>query len=220
MFFDDVEDVLLIAAKTGAAVFVVPDEVEIKTQKALILKPETKVDITIDQVRQVARHLGAKHSSDLYVMIRPADLMNEEAANALLKNLEEPGQKVHFVLITDRPSRLLPTVLSRAPVYYLRSEVRMDKLKEKDEKVKILAKKLLTARGADLVKLAEEIAKEKVQPRKYALSVLGAAIEMLYKTYFINNQKAFLSKIPKFLAAYDNIAKNGHIKLHLVADLC
>ncbi|MEM6962002.1 MAG: AAA family ATPase [Myxococcota bacterium] len=35
------------------------------------------------------------------------------AANALLKTLEEPRDKVHFILITDRPERLLDTIRSR-----------------------------------------------------------------------------------------------------------
>ena len=220
MFFDKAEDIVVIASKVGAAVFVVSSDLEIKIKNALVVQPESKVDITIDQVRQTTRHLGVKQSVDQYVVIRPADAMNEEATNALLKNLEEPGDKVHFVLITDKPSRLLPTVLSRAPIYRMREQVQFDTIKEQDKKIKDLAKKLLVARGADLVVLAEKIAKEKVQPRKYALSVLSVAIEMLYKTYFLHNQKAFIAKIPKFLTAYDNIAKNGHVKLHLMADLC
>jgi DNA polymerase-3 subunit delta' len=36
-----------------------------------------------------------------------------EAANALLKTLEEPRPKVHFVLLASRPDRLLPTIRSR-----------------------------------------------------------------------------------------------------------
>src|SRR6201999_3807744 len=35
------------------------------------------------------------------------------AANALLKTLEEPGQKTHFILLTSQPEALLPTILSR-----------------------------------------------------------------------------------------------------------
>lgn len=36
-----------------------------------------------------------------------------EAANALLKTLEEPRSNLHFVLVSDRPKRLLPTIRSR-----------------------------------------------------------------------------------------------------------
>lgn len=42
-----------------------------------------------------------------------ADNFNAEAANAFLKTLEEPPAHVHFILVTDRPERLLPTIASR-----------------------------------------------------------------------------------------------------------
>ena len=76
------------------------------------------------------------------------------------------------------------------------------------------------AKPADLVLIAEEIAKKKDNVRAWALEILGIAIEMLYKTYLINGKDVFLMKLPKFLVAYENISRNGHVKLHLVADLC
>ena len=42
-----------------------------------------------------------------------ADRLRTEAANAFLKLLEEPGPQTVFILTTDRPDRLLPTILSR-----------------------------------------------------------------------------------------------------------
>jgi len=50
------------------------------------------------------------------IIIHPADDMNVEAANALLKSLEEPPQGTFFILVTHRPSRLLPTIRSRCRV--------------------------------------------------------------------------------------------------------
>jgi hypothetical protein len=52
------------------------------------------------------------------------------------------------------------------------------------------------------------------------MSVLETTIEMLYKSYFITKKEIFVKKIARFLEAYENLDKNGHIKLHLVADLC
>jgi DNA polymerase III subunit delta' len=40
-------------------------------------------------------------------------VLHPEAANALLKTLEEPKSRVHFVLLSERPDRLLPTIRSR-----------------------------------------------------------------------------------------------------------
>jgi DNA polymerase-3 subunit delta' len=47
------------------------------------------------------------------VLIQPADRLHPSASNALLKTLEEPHTGTSFVLVSDRPDRLLPTVRSR-----------------------------------------------------------------------------------------------------------
>jgi DNA polymerase-3 subunit delta' len=49
-------------------------------------------------------------------LIDEADKLNEESSNALLKTLEEPPPSTHIVLITARPSSLLPTIRSRSQV--------------------------------------------------------------------------------------------------------
>ncbi len=77
--------------------------------------PETQ-DISIDQIRTLvlARSAYAPHEGRAKVfVIRKADELSISAANALLKTLEEPGPKTHFVLLTSHPDALLPTILSR-----------------------------------------------------------------------------------------------------------
>ena len=220
MFFDSVSEIAKIAGRCGTSIFVVPDSVDVEIKNALVLQPEEKSVITIEQVRQMLGKLSTKQTQDVFVVIRPADLLKEAGASAFLKGLDEPGKKVHFVLITANISQILPTILSRAEVYFLNQEFRVDKIACDDEKVKALAKRLIAARGAELVALADEMNKKKDDKREYALLVLGVAIEMLYKGYLINQKPALLNKIEKFLAAYENISLMGHIKLHLVADLC
>jgi DNA polymerase III delta prime subunit len=220
MFFDSVSEILEIAQKCGTVVFVVPKDSEVAIKNALVLKPEEKQNITIDQVRNLLPKLGAKQQKDIFVIIRPAELLQAEAANALLKKLEEPNDKVHFLLITDEISQILPTILSRSAIYILKNPLDLKAGICADEKVKNLAKKLMVAKGAELIDLAEKIAKKKDGVRGYALEILGVAIEMLYKTYLITGKEAFLKKLPKFLQAYESIAKNGHIKLQIVANLC
>ena len=48
----------------------------------------------------------------MFVLER-ADTMNDETANSLLKTLEEPPPYVVLLLLTDRPSQVLPTIASR-----------------------------------------------------------------------------------------------------------
>ncbi len=77
--------------------------------------PETQ-DISIDQIRTLvlARSAFAPHEGKAKVFIvRRAEELSISAANALLKTLEEPGNRTHFVLLTSQPEALLPTILSR-----------------------------------------------------------------------------------------------------------
>ena len=72
--------------------------------------------IGIEQIRRVvlARAGYPPHEGRALVFIvRGADELTPQAANALLKTLEEPGPRTHFVLLTSRPNKLLDTVRSR-----------------------------------------------------------------------------------------------------------
>lgn len=219
MFFENLSDIPKIAKKVGCAIFVVPDGTEIELKNAFLLKPEQKTTITIDQVREILAGFTTKITTPVFILINPADKLTEEAENAILKSLEEPKDNLHFVLVTEKPSKLLPTILSRAALYiWSNNRGKISEIKA-DEKTKVLAKKLLTAKDRDLVDLAEELTKKKDGVREYVLDVLKIAIEMAYKSYFLTNKTAFIKKIPKLLDCYENISKNGHVKLHLVADL-
>lgn len=219
MFFESADEILKIAGRVSTAIFVMPDEVQFELKNALVLKPEGKAVITIEQAREMMARLMVRQTSERFVIIRPAEKLGPDAANALLKSLEEPGEKVHFVLVTSKPSELLKTILSRASIYFLKVGNKADGDILADAKLKDLAKRLIVAKPAELVALAEEICKKKEGVREYALNVLAVTIEMLYKSYFKTGNQVFIKKIPAFLTAYENINRNGHIKLHLVADL-
>ena len=59
-----------------------------------------------------ASHTPFESTHRVFVLER-ADTMNDEAANALLKTLEEPPPYVVLLLLTDSPSQVLPTISSR-----------------------------------------------------------------------------------------------------------
>lgn len=71
--------------------------------------------ISVDQVRGLADFSGmsAHQGGRRVVVIHPAEAMNSNAANALLKNLEEPPAGQLFILVSHKPQQLLPTILSR-----------------------------------------------------------------------------------------------------------
>lgn len=77
--------------------------------------------ITVEQVRGLADFLGmTSHQGGMRVIvICPAEAMNSNAANALLKNLEEPPRNTLFILVTHKPQQLLPTILSRCVLFAL-----------------------------------------------------------------------------------------------------
>ena len=71
--------------------------------------------ITIDQVRALDDffNVGAHRAGLKVIVVNPADALNRSAANALLKTLEEPAPSTLFLMVSNEPSRLLPTIRSR-----------------------------------------------------------------------------------------------------------
>ncbi|MHB1093698.1 DNA polymerase III subunit delta' [Thiobacillus sp.] len=71
--------------------------------------------IEVDQAREVVDfvQLSTYRAGFRVVLVDPADSLNPAAANALLKVLEEPPLNTVFVLVSDQPRRLLPTIRSR-----------------------------------------------------------------------------------------------------------
>ena len=84
-------------------------------------QPETEagsrklLQIKIDAVRAILEPLtqSSIRGGRRVVLINPAESMNIQAANALLKMLEEPPEAVIFLLVTHNRDRLLPTIKSR-----------------------------------------------------------------------------------------------------------
>jgi DNA polymerase III subunit delta' len=72
-------------------------------------------EITIDEIRELSDfiHLTANQRNGKTIVIYPAERLNVNAANALLKNLEEPPPSTRFMLVTHRPSYLPATIISR-----------------------------------------------------------------------------------------------------------
>lgn len=71
--------------------------------------------IPVDEVRRLRAFLGHTEGSGAWrvVIVDSADELNVNAANALLKLLEEPPPQTVFLLVSAQPGRLLPTIRSR-----------------------------------------------------------------------------------------------------------
>ena len=74
-----------------------------------------KREITVEDIRIGIQFLSLKGATDRWrlLIINPADKMNENAANALLKMLEEPNDRSIIFLLCQNLGKLLPTIKSR-----------------------------------------------------------------------------------------------------------
>jgi len=74
-----------------------------------------RTEITVDQVRKATDflHKTAAEGGWRIVLVDSADDLNANAANALLKALEEPSRQSLLLLVSHAPGRLLPTIRSR-----------------------------------------------------------------------------------------------------------
>lgn len=224
MFFDSFTEIPKIAKRTSCTIFVVPPETELGIKATLTLEPEAEKSktrlISADSLRDFLSFTDKKLTSDQFFIIREADKMSEVVQNIFLKTLEEPKEFCHFVMTTNDPAKLLPTILSRAQVFIPRMADDFDKAPDYSKKVMGLAKELISAKTLDLPKIAAKIATSKPQPRQTALDSTSAATEILYKSYLKTGNRAFLAKIPKFMQLHQALQQNGHIKLHIIASLC
>ncbi len=93
---------LLVAAGTH------PDLINIRPE-------EQGKTISIEQIRSLISKLTLKPQFEAYrvVIINPAEQMTRSAANAFLKCLEEPAERSVLLLITDKPTKLPATIISR-----------------------------------------------------------------------------------------------------------
>ena len=218
MFIDSPKSIENIAKRAHLAIFALKETDYPKIKAFYTLAPGSTGKITVEAARELVEACSLKRSENTYIIVRHAETLLPGAENALLKLFEEPNTGYHFLLFTEDPSALLPTILSRAEIYYLYQKDQLSTPVDAPEEVKTLARELLTADDSKRIALAADIAKKK-DARSYALNLLKTTLEIAYKSYFATGKPLFLKKISGLLRCYENINRGGHIKLHIVADL-
>lgn len=73
--------------------------------------------IKIDQIRDLMPFVQQTGEGWRVIIIEPAEALNIAAANALLKTLEEPGERVTLILVADQSLQLPATIRSRLQQY-------------------------------------------------------------------------------------------------------
>ncbi len=130
--------------------------------------------IGVDEVRRLRAFLGhsAGEGGWRVVMVDRADELNQNAANALLKALEEPPPKTLFLLISSAEGRLPVTIRSRART------LRVTALGEEDLKKAVQAALERDGHEADAKTLATALALSQGSVRRALELVSSAGIEL------------------------------------------
>ena len=84
-----------------------------------LVEPQGQI-IKTDTIRQLTREFSQSsfEGQAQVFIIRDADKMHVNAANSLLKFIEEPQSQIYIFLLTADDSRMLPTIKSRAQLFY------------------------------------------------------------------------------------------------------
>lgn len=174
-------------------------------------------NIPVDQIRALGASFALKptYSGRRVVLVDAIDDLERSAANALLKNLEEPPAGTIFVLISHAPGRLLPTIRSRCRL------LRFEPLDEDAMRV-ALRRQLPEAREAELSALVAAGEGAPGRALAYAgldLAGLDKSLQAIAETGDATNKlradlagalsakaaqkryEAFLARVPAFIAS-------------------
>jgi DNA polymerase-3 subunit delta' len=204
------------------------------------VQPEDSKQIKIDQIRTLIRWVGQTSSrSGLKIaIVSPAEQMNHQSANALLKCLEEPASNTLIFLVTANPGSLLPTIRSRCQQYLFpipNREVALRWLKEQAADLENPSMKLEISGGAPLAVLHQfdkEYFQRRTQITAAIRQVLGAAGNPVESASMVQKHEAddvlqtiisILSDCLKYkLSSDERFIKNQDVMAEVVsiADAC
>ena len=93
-----------------------PGAIILDIEHTLVSKKEIRKDIPIEDIRELKRKFSFAPEAEKWriAIINEAEKLSQEAANAFLKLLEEPGERTLFLLISSAHDSVLPTIVSRA----------------------------------------------------------------------------------------------------------
>ena len=111
------------AAELGQIILCPPDDKDCRGRvirdtypdfiRVNVLNDNSKISINqVEEIISSSSYSPVEGRKKLYVINRAEDL-STEAANSLLKILEDPPDFVYFLLLTESPNSLLPTIISR-----------------------------------------------------------------------------------------------------------
>ena len=224
MHFDGVDKIEKLAAASGFSIFELSprQDQSLILPKAIHLMPTTTKEssaesIKIEDIKKISELTSTKQDKDLYIVAERAELLTPTAANSLLKQLEEPGNKLHYIFLTTNSNLILQTIKSRA-FCYIHNKTKFDPEKV-DIKLRAKVKELIQAQPKDLKDIIEPFVKDKKTGRIKAIEFTRCAAELCLESYYKTGNKLFLEKAQKAADACEAISENGNIRIQFIANM-
>ena len=149
------------------------------SESLLLVEPEGNA-IKIEKTKEVIKFFSLRQmGKSRVVIINEAEKMNSQAANALLKSLEEPPENSFFLMTTSNPSGLLQTIRSRVQVS------RFSSLNESEVRQLVKAPDWAVKASHGRVDMVENlVSEESQQRRKQALMLLQYLVDRKQTAYW------------------------------------
>jgi len=142
--------------------------------------------ISIERIRALKRKVALKsfEGRGRVVIIVEAHKMTQEAANSLLKILEEPPEKMCFILETAHVNQLLPTIISRCQAigFATLSQQDIEKALIEREQIEVARAQVISRIAFGNYRRALELIEEDLSPqRKLAIDLLRGVLQNDYQ---------------------------------------
>ena len=141
--------------------------------------------ISAREADEIIRKLSFKSFEADYkaMLVWLPETMNEEASNKILKILEEPWEGTVFILVSEQPDRLLPTILSRTQevaVPRIAPEVLEREARNRGVSDPVQARNMARLAGGDLLELGHLVAGEGDGLRKEYFELFCSLMRLSY----------------------------------------
>ena len=152
---------------------------------ALDLGKTLKGMISAREADEIIRKLSFKSFESDYktMLVWLPETMNEEASNKILKILEEPWERTLFILVSEQPDRLLPTILSRTQevaVPRITPEVLEAEARRRGVSDPVQARNMARLAGGDVIELSHLAAGEHDALRKENFDLFCSLMRLSY----------------------------------------
>lgn len=177
----------------------------------ITLKPEKKIH-TISSIRELIRSLSfapRDMTNGRIVLIYDAHLLNQEAGNAFLKNLENPQGNTTIILTSPNKDLILETIASRTQVVETKENSEKVNKEQENTLIKILGNKL----GENLKSLDK--IKDRDQAIEFCNNLIIVARELLISNPQSPKTKKLLMFLENAIQTKKDLMANVNIKMAL-----